>query len=215
MLMRQALLEYIEPLRRPLIIEGTKDGNLYLKGLFIQGDIRNHNGRIYPLSEISRAVGTLTEKIKVQGGVLGELDHPEGLNINLPNVSHAITEMGMDGANGIGKLRVLANKNGEIVRSICESGVQLGVSSRGSGSVGNDGRVSEFEIITIDIVANPSAPDAHPQAIIESLFNNRHGREAHRLAGYLREDRAAQKYYAKAIKDYLTEVRDELVWRKS
>jgi hypothetical protein len=212
---RVPLFEYISSTSKPLQMESLGDGkNLFLKGKFIQGEVRNHNGRIYPLSEIRRAVTTLREKIESTGPVLGELDHPEGLNINLDRTSHAIQEMSMDNSDGIGRLRVLNNRNGEIVRSIIEAGVQLGVSSRGSGSVGGNGIVTEFEIITIDIVANPSAPDAHPQAIIESMLANRYGREAHKLAGLLREDRAAQKYFANSIQQYLKEVRDELVWGK-
>lgn len=212
--MRQTLTEMISPVHRPLIAEGQGSGNLFLKGLFIQGDVRNHNGRIYPLSEISRAVSSLTEKVSSQGGILGELDHPEGLQIGLARTSHAITEIGLDGANGIGKMRVLNNSNGEIVRSIVEAGVQLGVSSRGSGSVNGDGRVTDFEIITIDIVANPSAPNAHPKAIIESMLATQYGREAYRLSGYLTEERDVQKYFAKEMTKFLTDIRDSLIWRK-
>jgi hypothetical protein len=213
---RQTLTEVISPVYKPLIVEGQGTGNLFLSGLFIQGNVKNHNGRVYPLSEISRAVQTLTEKISTQGGVLGELDHPEGLQIGLGRTSHAITEIRLDGPNGVGKMRILGdtNPNAAIVRSIIEAGVQLGVSSRGSGSVGNDGRVSEFEIITIDIVANPSAPDAHPRAIIESLMGTRYGGEAYRLAEYLRDDRSAQKYFKREMEKFLLEHRDEFIWRK-
>ena len=214
---RITLTELITPTSRPLIAEGVGTGNLFLNGLFIQGDVRNHNGRIYPLAEIRKAVGTLTEKITSLGGVLGELDHPEGLQIGLDRTSHAIKEIGLDRANGIGKMQILKNPNGEIVRSIVEAGVQLGVSSRGSGSVGDNGMVSEFEIITIDIVANPSAPDAHPKAIIESLLGQRYGREAYRLAGmheFIKEDKAIQKHFAKAMEKFLLDTRDEFTWRK-
>lgn len=214
---RIPLFEEIGPAAHPLKLEENSDGkgNLYLKGLLIQGEIKNHNGRIYPLSEIKRAITSLKEKIAGRNGVLGELDHPEGLNINLDRVSHAITEVNLDGANGTGKLRILNNNNGHTIKSIVEAGVQIGVSSRGSGSVGHDGRVSDFEIITVDVVATPSAPDAHPIPVIESLRRSRYGREALTLIETVRDDRAAQKYIKQSIDDFLMSIRDELVWRKS
>jgi len=204
------LTEMITPQRKPLIAESDQNGGgfWYLKGLFIEGDVRNHNGRIYPLSEISRAVQELNEKIGSTGPVVGELDHPEGLSINLDRVSHAITEMTLANANGVGRMRIMPEGLGRIVEGMIKIGVQLGVSSRGSGEVSSDGRVSNFSIKTVDIVADPSAPHALPQAIRESRL----GRETLYLAEALKYDRNAQKFYAKAFRDYLMEQRDKLVW---
>lgn len=169
---------------------GTKD--LYLKGICIQGGVRNANQRVYPINEISRAVNTLNERITNGYSVLGEADHPEGLNINLDRVSHMITEMWMDDANGYGKLKILPTPMGQLIKTMLESGVKLGVSSRGSGNVKEDGsgHVSDFEIITVDVVAQPSAPGAYPTPIYEHLMNTRGGYKALEMA----KDTKAQKY---------------------
>src|SRR6056300_532893 len=137
-----------------IVVENTNDGkDLYMKGICIQGGVRNANQRVYPVNEIGRAVKTLNDQISGGYSVLGEVDHPEGLNINLDRVSHMITDMWMDGPNGYGKLKILPTPMGQLVQTMLESGVKLGVSSRGSGNVNDlDGRVSDFEIITVDIV---------------------------------------------------------------
>lgn len=152
----------------------TKD--LYLEGLFLQGDVRNHNGRVYPRVEITRAVQTIQDQLKSGISICGEVDHPDDLKINLDRVSHCITNMNMDGSNGIGKLKILPTPMGQLIKTMLEAGVKLGVSSRGSGNVNDmNGHVSDFEIITVDIVAQPSAPDAYPRAIYESLMNYKNG----------------------------------------
>lgn len=155
---------------------GSEEKSLFMKGIFIQGGVRNQNERVYPEPEIAKAVQTLNEQIGEGYSVLGEVDHPDDLKINLDRVSHMITSMWMDGANGLGKLKILPTPMGQLVKTMLESGVKLGVSSRGSGNVSeHDGRVSEFEIITVDIVAQPSAPQAYPKAIYESLMNQKNG----------------------------------------
>jgi hypothetical protein len=173
---------------------GGKD--LYMKGIVIQGDVRNANQRVYPVSEIGRAVKTLNDQISGGYSVLGEVDHPDGLNINLDRVSHMITEMWMDGSNGYGKLKILPTPMGNLVKTMLENGVKLGVSSRGSGNVSDDGRniVSDFEIITVDAVAQPSAPGAYPTPIYEHLMNTRGGYQAYKLAEATKHDDQAQKY---------------------
>ena len=173
---------------------GGKD--LYMKGVCIQGDVRNANQRVYPVNEIGRAVKTLNDQISGGYSVLGEVDHPDGLNINLDRVSHMITEMWMDGPNGYGKLKILPTPMGNLVRTMLENGVKLGVSSRGSGNVSEDGRniVSDFEIITVDAVAQPSAPGAYPTPIYEHLMNTRGGYQAYQLAEATKHDDKAQKY---------------------
>ena len=179
--------------------KGGKD--LYLKGICIQGGVKNANQRVYPVTEIGRAVNTLNDQITGGYSVLGEVDHPEGLNINLDRVSHMITEMWMDGPNGYGKLKVLPTPMGQIVQTMLESGVKLGVSSRGSGNVTEDGtgQVSDYEIITVDIVAQPSAPGAYPTPIYEQLLNTRGGYKAMNLARELEGDTKAQNYLKNSL----------------
>ena len=179
--------------------KGGKD--LYLKGICIQGGVKNANQRVYPVTERGRAVNTLNDQISGGYSVLGEVDHPEGLNINLDRVSHMITEMWMDGPNGYGKLKVLPTPMGQIVQTMLESGVKLGVSSRGSGNVTEDGtgQVSDYEIITVDIVAQPSAPGAYPTPIYEQLLNTRGGYKAMNLARELEGDTKAQNYLKNSL----------------
>lgn len=166
--------------------------SLYMKGICIQGGVKNANQRVYPVSEIQRAVSTLNDQIEGGYSVLGEVDHPEGLTINLDRVSHMLSSMWMDGPNGYGKLKVLPTPMGKLVETMLNSGVKLGVSSRGSGNVSEDGsgKVSDFEIITVDIVAQPSAPGAYPEPIYEHLMNTKGGYKAFNSA----RDKQAQEY---------------------
>jgi len=185
-----------------MIVESADEGkNLFMKGICIQGGVRNANQRVYPVQEISRAVNTLNDQISGGYSVLGEVDHPEGLNINLDRVSHMITEMWMDGPNGYGKLKILPTPMGQLVKTMLESGVKLGVSSRGSGNVSEDGsgHVSEFEIITVDVVAQPSAPGAYPTPIYEHLMNTKGGYKAILTSKEVQGDRQAQKYIAESL----------------
>lgn len=210
------LTETILPEFKPLIVEANNpDGFMYFRGLFLEGVTKNHNGRSYPRDEIELAVNSLNERIQSRGPIGGELDHPEGLNINFDRISHLITEMSMDGNNGVGTMKIINAGMGLIVKGVAEAGMQPGVSSRGSGNIGSDGNVSEFDIITIDIVANPSAPNAFPSiTLAESLEGNKHGREALSLTRYFHEDPAAQKYLQKEITKFLLDVRDNVTWRK-
>jgi len=185
-----------------MIVESANEGkDLYMKGICIQGGVRNANQRVYPVNEISRAVTTLNEQIAGGYSVLGEVDHPEGLNINLDRVSHMITEMWMDGPNGYGKLKILPTPMGLLVKTMLESGVKLGVSSRGSGNVKEDGsgHVSEFEIITVDVVAQPSAPGAYPTPIYEQLMNTPGGYKAFLRSREVQGDAKAQKYLKESL----------------
>jgi len=184
---------------------GGKD--LCMKGIFIQGDVRNQNQRVYPVREIARAVNSITEKLSAGQSVMGELDHPEELSINLDRVSHLITEMWMDGADGYGKLKIVPTPMGNIVKTLLQSGAKLGVSSRGSGNVGDDGAVSDFEIITVDIVAQPSAPNAFPRTIYESLFNMKGGSSVMGTARQALTEAAAQKQLVKDIQKLIKELK--------
>ena len=176
--------------------EGHEGKDLYMKGICIQGGVRNANQRVYPVVEIAKAVKTLNDQISGGYSVLGEVDHPQDLRINLDRVSHMITEMWMDGPNGFGKLKILPTPMGQLIRTMLESGVKLGVSSRGSGNVQEDGsgQVSDFEIVTVDIVAQPSAPGAYPTVVYEHLMNTRGGYKAFEMARELKGDPKAQKF---------------------
>lgn len=148
---------------------GGKD--CYLRGIAIQADKRNLNERIYPLSEIANAVQVMAQRLQRGESILVECDHPETLTINLDRVAAQITKVWMDGHNGMAEIKLLPTSHGKNIRAMLEAGVKLGVSSRGSGNVDHNGIVSDFEIVTIDIVAQPSAPDAYPEAVFESLQN--------------------------------------------
>jgi hypothetical protein len=178
--------------------------SLHLNGICIQGDIRNANQRVYSSEEIGRAVKTLNEQIAGGYSVLGEVDHPQDLKINLDRVSHMITKMWMDGPNGYGKLKILPTPMGQLIQSMLEAGVKLGVSSRGSGEVDSGGKVQGFEIITVDVVAQPSAPGAYPTPVYEHLINNTGGYKAYQIAQEVQGDPKAQKYLAESLKKIIS-----------
>jgi len=153
------------------IVEG-KNKQQYIKGIFMQSDIQNQNGRVYPYSVLKKQVNEFNEKFVKQDRALGELGHPSGPSVNLDRVSHIITELHEDGKNFIGKAKIIDTPNGKIVKNLLESGVRLGVSSRGLGSIKtNKSGVNEvqddFVLSTVDIVSDPSAPDAFVNGIME------------------------------------------------
>ena len=186
-------------IRTQLVENQTGGKDLYMEGIFIQGGVKNQNQRVYPVNEIARACSNIAEKIKNGYSVLGEADHPDDLQVNLDRVSHMITNMYMNENNGIGKLKILPTPMGNIVKTLLESGVKLGVSSRGSGNVNESGGVTDFEIVTVDIVAQPSAPAAYPKAIYESLMNMRHGHRVLDVARDATQDQKVQKYLKEGI----------------
>ena len=153
------------------IVEG-KTKEQYIKGIFMQSDIQNQNGRVYPFSILQKEVKNYNNKFVKESRALGELGHPSGPTINLDRVSHIITELYEDGKNFIGKAKIMNTPNGKIVKNLIESGVRLGVSSRGLGSVkANKSGVNEvqkdFVLSTVDIVSDPSAPEAFVNGIME------------------------------------------------
>lgn len=207
--MKHLLKETVSPAANNIILEskeeqefsgGTKK-TLYMSGICIQGGIRNANQRVYPVNEIVNAVKTLNEQIENGYSVVGECDHPDDLKINLDRVSHMIMSMWVEGANGYGKLKILPTPMGQLIRTMLENGVKLGVSSRGSGNVKDDGsgQVSDFEIITVDMVATPSAPGAYPTPVYEHLMNTIGGNKALRVANEVRQDPRAQKYLKECL----------------
>lgn len=200
------LIEELQPSECNLIQESSVDGkNLWLSGIFMQADLKNRNGRNYPLSEIAAAVNGSKARLDEQNGILGELDHPQTLQINLDRVSHIITEMRMQGNNCFGKAKLLNTPMGMIAQEIIKGGAKVGVSSRGAGNVNESGGVTGFQFITVDIVAQPSAPDAYPGSIYESLQQAKNGSQIITLSEQIQHDDAAQKYFKKEILKWLSE----------
>ena len=146
---------------------------MFIEGVFLQGDIQNRNGRMYPVNTLAREVGRYNESFIQKGRALGELGHPDGPTVNLDRVSHKITSLRQEGNNFIGKAQILSTPMGKIASSLIDEGVTLGVSSRGVGSLRptNEGYKvvgEDFQLATAaDIVADPSAPDAFVNGIME------------------------------------------------
>jgi hypothetical protein len=194
-----------------ILAEDAPDGSgktLYMEGICIQGGVRNANERVYPIHEIAKAVESINKQVVDGYSVLGEVDHPEDLKINLDRVSHTIEKMWMDGPCGYGKLRVLPTPMGQLVKTMLDSGVKLGVSSRGSGNVNDgNGHVSDFEIVTVDVVAQPSAPNAYPKAIYEGLLNMKYGHKVMEIARETGKDSKVQRYLSEEVKRLIKDLK--------
>lgn len=165
--------EHIEDIK--LIVEdaGKQGKNYYIKGVFLQSDLKNRNGRIYPKNIMEKEVDRYTKEYINKNRAYGELGHPDSPTINLDRVSHMIKSLDVDGNNFVGKAKILDTPYGKIVKSLIDEGAQLGVSSRGLGSLVQKGGVNlvqdDFMLATAaDIVADPSAPDAFVNGIMES-----------------------------------------------
>lgn len=204
----QLLFEELTPVQAGLVIEAEQGANgqfTWLNGIFMQADIKNKNGRVYPITELTAAVQGAQQRIKEANGIFGELDHPQTLTINLDRISHVITEMRMDGSNAYGRAKLLGTPTGLIAKELVNSGVALGVSSRGAGAVNEGGGVSGFQFVTVDLVAQPSAPGAYPTAVMESLDKYRRGHIVEDLATSLVHDPRAQDYFKKEVQKWLSE----------
>ena len=173
------IVEHIEDIK---LLTEEKDGKeyTYIQGVFLQGDIKNRNGRVYPMPVLQREVTNYNENFVQKSRALGELGHPDGPTINLDRVSHKIVELYQDGSNYVGKAKLLETPMGQIAKNLLREGVQLGVSSRGVGSLESKGGSNyvrdDFMLTTAaDIVADPSAPDAFVNGIMEGkewVWNN-------------------------------------------
>ena len=198
------LVEHIIPKVANIITESTSDGkDFFLSGIFMQAEVKNGNGRNYPRHEIERAVDFVNQRLAEGHYIPGELNHPDSLQIDLERVSHIIVEMKMVGNNAVGKAKILPTPMGNIVKGLLEGGFKPGVSSRGAGTV-MEGSVSDFTFITEDIVATPSAPDAYPTLIRESLEMFSKEKELLKLSEAIVHDRAAQKYFEKEIISFIS-----------
>ena len=158
----------------PVIVEGKEDGkkDYFIEGIFMQSEIKNRNGRIYPKEVIQKEVKRYNKEFVEQDRAFGELGHPEGPTINLDKVSHMITKLEEDGNNFVGRAKILSTPNGQIVKNLIDDGAKLGVSSRGLGSLESKGNAQyvkdDFQLATAgDIVADPSAPEAFVNDIME------------------------------------------------
>ena len=199
------IVEHIEDIE---LLTEEKDGKeyTYIQGVFLQGDIKNRNGRVYPMPVLQREVTNYNENFVQKSRALGELGHPDGPTINLDRVSHKIVELYQDGSNYVGKAKLLETPMGQIAKNLLREGVQLGVSSRGLGSIKEENGIKvvsdDFMLATAaDIVADPSAPDAFVNGIME-------GREWVYAGGAIHE-KPLTKLDAELI------MLREIKWRKS
>lgn len=157
------------------IVEKKEDGskNYMIEGIFAQADQKNRNGRVYPKPIMEQAVKKYVTEQVSKGRAVGELNHPSGPTVNLDKVSHKITDLKMDGSNVIGKARILETPMGQIVRGLLDGEVSLGVSTRGMGSLENRNGVmyvkEDFLLNTVDIVQDPSAPNAFVNGVMEGV----------------------------------------------
>lgn len=199
--MQQLLIERFTPTEA--LLSESFDGtgkNLFLAGRMMTADQKNLNRRVYPKAQISRAVDFINTQAKSGHHIMGECNHPEGLGIDLKNVSHIITEAWMDGSYAMGKCKILDTPSGQIIKALINGGVKLGVSSRGTGNVTNEGIVEDFSFVTLDIVAQPSGPGCYPDVIRESVENQK----IVTLAEAVTQDAKAQKYLQEEIMKFLS-----------
>ena len=201
------------------LVETTKSGkkSLYIEGVFLQGNIKNRNGRMYPMETLRKEVARYNESNVRSGRALGELGHPDGPTVNLDRVSHKIVSLRESGSNFIGKAKILNTPMGKIASALVEDGVKLGVSSRGIGSlkqtregvniVGDD-----FMLATAaDIVADPSAPDAFVEGIMEGkewvweggLLRERYAEETKKRINALADQRVLEEHKLGLFNDFL------------
>lgn len=200
--MKQLLIERFSPTEVNLVESRDAAKNLFLAGRMMAAEQKNLNQRVYPRTEIEKAVALINEKCKEGAFVMGELNHPDNLSIDLKNVSHIITEAWMDGDNAMGKCKVLNTPSGQIVKNLIEGGVRLGVSSRGTGNVTNEGMVEDFQFVTVDIVAQPSGPGCYPDVVREAVETPK----IISLAEAVVHDPKAQKYFAEEIKKFIASI---------
>jgi hypothetical protein len=185
--------------------DNPNDKKFFLQGVFAESETKNRNGRTYRLDEMKREVDKVNNAAAQGRHVLGELDHPNTLDVKLKNVSHRITKMWMEGNKAYGRAEILKNHpNGQIAIGLMKDGIQLGVSTRGAGKVNQRTHVVEnFNLVTVDIVATPSARSAYPETIQEQLEMYSRGEIVTDLAEAVINDKAAQKYFEKEMKAFI------------
>ena len=202
-----------------IITEGKGSGKkLYIEGVFLQGNIKNRNGRMYPMETLRREVGRYNENHVQAGRALGELGHPDGPTVNLDRVSHKIVSLRESGSNFIGKAKILGTPMGKIASSLIDEGVKLGVSSRGIGSLkmtkeGTNIVGDDFMLATAaDIVADPSAPDAFVEGIMEGkdwvwdggILRERMARKTYKTINTLVDQKKLDEHKLNLFNDFLS-----------
>ena len=196
--------------------KGSKK-KLYIEGTFLQGDIKNRNGRVYPVNTLATEVGRYNESFIKKGRALGELGHPDGPTVNLDRVSHKITSLRQEGNNFVGKAQILNTPMGKIASSLIEEGVVLGVSSRGVGSLREEQGVKyvgeDFQLATAaDIVADPSAPDAFVNGIMEGkewvweggILREQHAEKTKKMINTLVDQKRLEEHKLNLFNDFLS-----------
>lgn len=182
--------------------EIIKGKDMYLRGLLMAGEVRNGNKRMYPKKEIQAAVEQCSTRLAEGFPIMGELQHPNSLTINLDRVSHLITQVYMDGNHGYGKLKILNTPCGLLAKALIEGGARIGVSTRGQGNLDSAGVVSQYVMETVDLVAVPSAPGAYPELFYESLQSG----QIDMLTQEAVHDARAQEFLLIEIKKFLDSV---------
>lgn len=184
------LKEHISPKIANLIREKTEGNKIVLKGIFGQANVKNNNGRVYSREEMTDQATRLMAILNEGYTIMGELDHPDSITINLDRVSHKIIHLEMRGDNLIGKAELIPGTPcGDIAIALINSGCRLGLSTRGWGVEDPSGNITGFNLCTVDLVANPSAPEAYPNIVRESTSFNRRP-----LIETIHKDKASQKY---------------------
>jgi len=211
------ITEYVEQELNYLTEEKDGKKKFIIEGVFMQAESKNRNGRIYPKDVMESAVSKYVTEQVSKGRAVGELNHPEGPTINLDKVSHKITDLRWEGNNVVGKAQILNTPMGEIVKGLMEGGVQLGVSSRGMGSLVTKGGVNvvnkDFQLSTVDIVQDPSAPEAFVNGIMEGvewIWDNgvlkaTHAQEVEQFETEIKEAYSPEMQM-KAFKDFLSKL---------
>lgn len=197
----QFLSEHLTP-NVTKMSELRKGKDLYLSGLFMVGEQRNGNRRVYPKHEIANAVEQANSQLSQGYSIMGELQHPTTMTINLDRVSHLITEIRSEGDNAYGKMKILDTPCGNIARALLDGGAKLGVSSRGTGNLSESGIVSNFVFSTIDIVSVPSGPGCYPEMVYESQNDGR----IMSLAEAAVHDERAQHYLLQEMKKFMDSI---------
>lgn len=198
----QLLIENFSPREAQIVESRDTQKNLYLTGRMMAAEQKNLNKRFYPRAEIAKSVDLINQKLREGQSVYGELNHPDGLSIDLKNVSHIIVEAWMDGNNAIGKSKVLNTPAGLIVQALVDGGAKPGVSSRGTGNVTHEGIVEDFMFVAVDIVAQPSGPGCYPDIVRESIENQK----IMSLAEAVVHDDKAQKYFKAEILKFMNSI---------
>ena len=191
--------------------EATEEGKpkkTYLQGIMSEADSKNRNGRTYAKNELEESVKQINDASKMNRHILGELDHPSSLEVKLENVSHRLVEAQMDGNNVKFKAEVLENHpKGAILKSLIDSDVQVGVSTRGSGTVNEStGKVKDFRFVTLDAVATPSCMSAYPETLQEQLMFSKQGEIVTDLAEAQMHDPLAQKYFQIEMRKFIEQL---------